>query len=142
MDLKSGFALIRIREGDKWKTVFRTRYGLSEFNVMPFGLTNTPPTFQDMMNHVFSDMIDLGLVIYMDDLLVYTKTIEEHDDLDRKVLQRLTDNKLAVEPAKCVWRCTEVKFLGYIISSDGIKISQEKVEAVLNWKYSTSLKEV
>jgi hypothetical protein len=142
MDFKSGFALIRIREGDEWKTAFRTRYGLYEFNVMPFGLTNTPVTFQDMMNHVFSDMIDLGLVIYMDDILVYAKTLEEHDNLVRRVLQRLTENKLAVEPAKCVWRCTEVEFLGYIISRDGIKMSQEKVEAVLNWKYPTSLNEV
>jgi hypothetical protein len=98
MDLKSGFALIRIREGDEWKTAFRTRYGLYEFNVMPFGLTNALATFQDMMNHIFSDMIDLGLLIYMDDILVYAKTIEENDDLVRKVLQRLTDNKLAVEP--------------------------------------------
>jgi hypothetical protein len=142
MDLKSGFALIRIREGDEWKTAFRTRYGLYEFNIMPFGLTNAPATFQDMMNHVFSDMIDLGLLIYMDDILVYAKTIEEHDDLVRKILQRLTDNKLAVEPTKCVWRCTEVEFLGYIISRDGIKMSQGKVEAVLNWKYPTSLNEV
>jgi hypothetical protein len=142
MDLKSGFAIIRIREGDEWKTAFRTRYGLYEFNVMAFGLTNAPATFQDMMNHVFSDMIDLGLLIYMDNILIYAKTIEEHDDLVRKVLQRLTNNKLAVEPAKYVWRCTEVEFLGYIISRDGIKMSQEKVEAVLNWKYPTFLNKV
>jgi hypothetical protein len=132
MDLKSGFALIRIREGDEWKTAFRTRYGLYEFNIMPFGLTNAPATFQDMMNHVFSDMINLGLVIYMDDILVYAKTIQEHDDLVRKVLQRLTKNKLAAEPAKCVWRVTEVEFLGYIIGRDGIKMSQDKVETILS----------
>jgi hypothetical protein len=69
MDLKNGFHLIRIREGDEWKTAFRTRYGLYEFMVMPFGLTNAPATFQDMMNHIFRDMIDLGLLVYMDDLL-------------------------------------------------------------------------
>jgi hypothetical protein len=124
------------------KTAFRIQYGLYEFNVMPFGLTNTPATFQDMMNHVFSDMIDLGLIVYMDDILVYAKTLEEHDNLVRRVLQLLTENKLAVEPAKCVWRCTEVEFLGYIISRDGIKMSHEKDKAVLNWKNPTSLNEV
>jgi len=141
MDLKSGFALIRIRKGDEWKTAFRTRYGLYEFNIMPFGLANAPATFQDMMNHVFSDMIDLGLLVYMDDILIYAKTEQEHDDLVRKVLQRLTKNKLADEPAKCVWRVSEVEFLGYIIGRDGIKMSQEKVEAVLSWKSPSSLVE-
>jgi hypothetical protein len=142
MDLKSGFTLIWIREGDEWKTAFRTRYDLYEFNVMPFGLTNTPATFQDIMNHIFSDMINLGLVIYMDNILVYAKRFEEHDDLIRRLLQRLTESKLAVEPAKCVWRSTEVEFLGYIISWDGITMSQKKVEVVLNWKYPSSLNEV
>ena len=136
-----GFALIRIRKGDEWKTAFRTRYGLYEFNIMPFGLANAPATFQDMMNHVFSDMIDLGLLVYMDDILIYAKTEQEHDDLVRKVLQRLTKNKLADEPAKCVWRVSEVEFLGYIIGRDGIKMSQEKVEAVLSWKSPSSLVE-
>jgi hypothetical protein len=142
MDLKSGLTLIRIHEDDEWKTTFRTHYGLYKFNVMPFRLTNAPATFQNMMNHVFSNMIDLGLVIYMDDILVYAKTLKEHDDLVRRVLQRLTENKLAVEPAKYVWRCRDVEFLGYIISRDGIKMSQEKVEAVLNWKYPSSLNEL
>ena len=87
MDLKNGFHLIRIREGHEWKTVFRTRYGIYEFQVMPFGLTNTPSTFQDMMNHVFSDMLDVGLLVYMDDILVYAHTWEKHDDQVKKVLE-------------------------------------------------------
>ena len=74
MDLKNGFHLIRIKEGDEWKTAFRTRYGLYEFLVMPFGLSNAPATFQDMMNHIFRDMLDLGPLTYMDDLLIYAKT--------------------------------------------------------------------
>jgi len=92
LDLKNGFNLIRIREGDEWKTAFRTRYGLYEFQVMPFGLTNAPSTFQDMMNHVFSDMIDLGLLVYMDDFLIYAKTEEEHDQRVKEVLRRLQEN--------------------------------------------------
>jgi len=79
MDLKIGFHLVRMREGDEWKTAFRIRYGLFEFQVMPFGLTNTPSTFQDMMNHIFSDMLDLGVIAYMDDILIYAQKVEEHD---------------------------------------------------------------
>ena len=142
MDLKNGFHLIRIREGDEWKTAFRTRYGLYEFMVMPFGLTNAPATFQDMMNHIFRDMIDLGLLVYMDDLLVYAKTEPEHNEIVREVLRRLQTNGLAVSAEKCVWRVAEVEFLGYIIGRDGIKMSAEKVEAVLEWKSPSSLTEV
>jgi len=101
MDLKNGFHLIRRREGDEWKTAFRTRYGLFEFQVMPFGLTNAPSTFQDMMNHVFSDLLDLGVIAYMDDILIYAKEEGEHDRLVEEVLKRLTANGLAVSPDKC-----------------------------------------
>jgi len=102
MDLKNGFHLIRIQEGDEWKTAFRTRYGLFEFQVMPFGLTNAPSTFQDMMNHIFSDMLDVGVLAYMDDILVYADTEERHDNTVREVLKRLQRNGLAVSPEKCV----------------------------------------
>jgi len=101
MDLKNGFHLIRMREGNEWKTAFRTRYGLFEFQVMPFGLTNAPSTFQDMMNHVFSDLLDLGVIAYMDDILIYAKEEGEHDRLVEEVLKRLTANGLAVSPDKC-----------------------------------------
>ena len=100
LDLKNGFNLIRIRPGDKWKTGFRTRYGLFEFNVMPFGLTNAPSTFQDMMNHVLSDILDVGVLAYMDDILRYGKTEEEHDWLVNETLERLQKNGLAVSPEK------------------------------------------
>jgi len=132
MDLKSRFNLIRIKEGDKWKTAFRTRYGLYEFQVMPFGLTNAPSTFQDMMNHVLSDLLDVGVLAYMDDILVYAKTLEEHDHLVKEVLQRLQKNGLAVAPEKCVWRAQEVEFLGYVIGRNGIEMAKNKVEAVLD----------
>jgi len=142
LDLKNGFNLIRIREGDEWKTAFRTRYRLYEFQVMPFGLTNAPSTFQDMMNHVFSDMIDLGLLVYMDDFLIYAKTEEEHDQRVKEVLKRLHENRLAVSPDKCVWKTQEVEFLGYVIRQNEIKMAKGKVEAVLEWKTPASLTEV
>jgi hypothetical protein len=108
---------------------------------MPFGLTNAPSIFQDMMNHIFRDMIDLGLLSYLDDLLIYANTIKEHDKTVCEVLRRLQANRLAVSPEKCVWRQQEVEFLGYLIGQDGIKISPEKIEAVLEWKSPSSLVE-
>jgi len=102
MDLKNGFNLIRMREGDEWKTAFRTRYVLYEFQVMPFGLTNAPSTFQDIMNHVLSDLLDVGVLAYMDDILVYAGTKSEHDHLVKEVLRRLQDNGLVVSPEKYI----------------------------------------
>jgi len=141
MDLKNGFNLIRIQEGDEWKTAFRTRYGLYEFQVMPFGLTNAPSTFQDMMNHVLSDILDVGVLAYTDDILVYAKTEEEHDRLVKEVLERLQHNGLAVSPKKCVWKTDEVEFLGYVIGRNGIWMDQAKVDAVLSWQQLASLTE-
>jgi len=142
MDLKNGFHQIRIKEGDEWKTAFRTRYGLFEFQVMPFGLTNAPSTFQDMMNHVLSDMLDVGVLAYMDDILVYADTEEGHDRTVKEVLKRLQNNGLAISPEKCVWKTTEVEFLGYVIGRNGIRMSDDKVQAVLHWKTPESLTEV
>jgi len=132
MDLKNGFNLIRIWEGDKWKTAFRTQYGLYEFQVMPFGLTNMPSTFQDMMNHILSNVLDVGVLAYMDDILVYAKTEEEHDQLVKEVLGCLQQNRLAVSPKKCMWKAKEVEFLGYVIGQDGTWMNQDKVEAILS----------
>jgi len=142
MDLKNGFYLIRVRKGDEWKTEFRTRYGHFEFQVIPFGLTNAPSTFHDMMNHIFSDMLEVGVLAYMDVILIYADTKERHDNTVREVLRRLQENSLAVSPEKCVWKTQEVDFLGYIIGQKGIKMSQEKVEAVLSWQRPNSLTEV
>jgi len=95
---------------------------------MPFGLTNAPSTFQDMMNHIFSDMLDMGTLASMDDILVYTDTEEKHDEMVREVLKRLQDNGLAVSPEKCIWKAQEVEFLGYIIGRKGIRMLEEKGE--------------
>jgi len=108
---------------------------------MPFGLTNAPATFQEMMNHIFRDMIDLGLLAYIDDLLIYAKTEEEHDRIVKEVLQRLRTNRLAISPEKFVWKQLEVEFLGYVIGREGIKMSEEKVKGVLEWKSPASLTE-
>jgi len=130
-----------MKEGDEWKTVFHTGYGLYEFLVMPFRLTNTPATFQDMMNHIFQNMIDLGLLAYIDDLLIYAKTKEENDRIVEEVIQRLRANRLAISVEKYAWKQPKVEFLGYIIGRERIKMSEEKVKGVLEWKSPTSLVE-
>jgi len=141
LDLKNRFHLIRIKEGDEWKTAFRTGYGLFEFQVMPFGLTNAPSTFQDMMNHILSDLLDVGVLAYMDDILIYAKNEGEHDRLVKEVLERLQAHGLAVSLEKYLWKTQEVEFLAYVIGRKGIAMSQEKVKAVLSWEEPKSLSE-
>ncbi|CCC05700.1 unnamed protein product [Sordaria macrospora k-hell] len=141
IDLKSGFFLVRMAKGHEWKTAFRCKYGLFEYVVMPMGLINAPSTFQVMMNHLFMDLLDAGVLVYLDDILIYADTEEEHDRLVLEVLKRLTDNHLAVAPQKCKWGVTEVEFLGYIISPQGIGMAEDKVKSILEWKQPTTLKE-
>ncbi|KAJ2984544.1 hypothetical protein NUW58_g6005 [Xylaria curta] len=141
IDLKSGFHLVRIKPGDEWKTAFRCRYGLFEYTVMPMGLINAPATFQKMMNDIFHDLIDAGLLVYLDDLLIYAETLEEHDKLVIEVLQRLSKHHLAVAPQKCTWGVQSIEFLGYNISADGIAMSRDKVDTVLQMDTPRSQKE-
>ena len=142
IDLKAGFNLIRIKVGDEWKTAFRCRYGHYEYTVMPFGLANTPASFQAMISHILRDLIDAGVVAYIDDILIYSKTEEEHIELVKEVLRRLSDNNLAIEPEKCDWHVSRVDFLGYVISEQGIEMSDEKVESVKNWETPENVKDI
>jgi hypothetical protein len=109
---------------------------------MPFGLTNAPATFQDMMNHIFRDMLDQGVIVYIDNILIYTEIEEEHDELVKEVLKRLEENGLVISPEKCVWVRNRVEFLGYIISEEGIEMAKDKVETILVWEPPKSLKEI
>ena len=104
-DVRWGYNNVRIKEGDEWKAAFKTNRGLFEPTVMFFGLTNSPATFQGMMNELFSDLIDTGhVIIYMDDILIFTEMIEEHNILLRRVLQRLQKHDLFLKPEKCTFR--------------------------------------
>lgn len=141
IDLKTGFNLIRIKKGYKWLTAFRCKYGLFEWTVMPIGLINAPATFQSIINHLFMDLIDSGLLVYLDDLLIYAETEEQYDDLVREVFQRLSDNHLAVAPRKCVWGVQKVEFLGHVIGPDGIAITKNKVQAILDWQNPRTLRD-
>ena len=130
IDLKNGYHLVRIKEGDEWKTAFRCRYGLFEYTVIPFGLINAPATFQAIINHIFRDMLDQGTVAFMDDISVHYATLDGHDMILREVLTRLRDNALCIAPEKCVWAQDSIEFLGYIVSGDAVQITDEYVRSV------------
>jgi hypothetical protein len=142
IDLRNGYNLIRIKPGDEWKMAFKTWYGLYEYTIMPFGLSNAPATFQNMMNHIFRDLLDLGLIIYLDDILIYTDTEEEYDRIVTKVLKCLAANGLAILQDKCFWSTNRVDFLGYVISKDGIEMAQDNGQCIRDWECPRSFRDI
>ena len=142
IDLRGAYNLLRIAKGEEWKTAFRTRYGLFEYLVMPFGLTNAPATFQHLMNHHFTDMMDKFVICYLDDILIYSNSLEEHKTHVAKVLQRLREAGLYAKAEKCEFHTKEVEFLGFVVDPDGIKMDKHKVQTVLNWPTPKTLHDV
>jgi hypothetical protein len=134
IDLRSGYHQIKIRASDVPKTAFSTRYGLYEFLVMSFGLTNAPAYFMYLMNSVFMNELDKFVVVFIDDILIYSKSKAEHAKHLRIVLQRLRDHKLYAKFSKCEFCLDSVKFLGHTISKDGISVDPRKVKEVMDWK--------
>ena len=134
IDLRSGYHQIRVKPEDVPKTAFRTRYGHYEYLVMPFGVTNAPGVFMDYMNRIFHPYLDSFVVVFIDDILVYSKTREEHEEHLRVVLQTLKDNRLYAKLSKCDFWLEEVSFLGHVISEGGISVDPFKVEEVISWK--------
>ena len=110
IDLRGAYNLVRIKEGDEWKTAFRTRYGHFEYNVMPFGLTNAPAIFQHLMNDVFREYLDRFVVCYLDDILIYSKDVEEHEEHVKLVLQKLREKGLYAKAEKCAFHQPKVEF--------------------------------
>uniref|UniRef100_A0A8H7KFJ6 RNA-directed DNA polymerase n=1 Tax=Bionectria ochroleuca TaxID=29856 RepID=A0A8H7KFJ6_BIOOC len=142
LDLKGAYNLIRIKEGDEWKTAFRTKFGLYEYLVMPFGLTNAPATFQRMINQVLREYLDIFMVIYLDDILIFSDDLETHKEHVHKVLKKLEDTKLLVEPEKSHFHVQEVNFLGHTIRPNEIRMEQGKIAAVKDWETPKTVKEV
>ena len=142
LDLTSGFNQIRVAEEDIYKTAFSTRYGHFEFLVMPFGLTNAPATFQTLMNDIFRPFLDKFLMVYLDDILIYSKTLEEHEQHIRQALQVLRENKLYAKPSKCEFFKTKMGFLGHVLTGEGVQADPRKVEAIKNWPAPKNVKHV
>ncbi len=142
LDLRSAYNLVRIREGDEWKTAFSTCTGHYEYLVMPFGLSISPAVFQSFINDVFRDMLNRQVVVYIDDILIYSDTLEDHVQHVRAVLQRLIQYQLFAKIEKCDFHQTSISFLGYIISPGGVAMDEGKVKAVVEWPRPTTLKEL
>ncbi|GJZ04516.1 putative reverse transcriptase domain-containing protein [Tanacetum coccineum] len=132
--LRSGYHQLRVHEDDILKIAFRTRYGHFEFTVMPFGLTNAPTIFMDLMNRVCRPYLDKFVIVFIDDILIYSKTQEEHVEHLRLVLELLKKEKLYAKFSKCEFWLREVQFLGHVINGNGIHVDPSKIEAVKNWK--------
>ncbi|GJY80123.1 putative reverse transcriptase domain-containing protein [Tanacetum coccineum] len=142
IDLRSGYHQLRVHEDDIPKTAFRTRYGHFEFTVMPFGLTNAPVVFMDLMNRVCRPYLDKFMIVFIDDILIYSKTQEEHIEYLRLVLGLLKKEKLYAKFSKCEFWLREVQFLGHVINGNGIHVDPSKIEAVKNWKAPRTPNEV
>jgi hypothetical protein len=142
IDLRSGYHQIKIRSSDIPKIAFSTRYGLYEYLVLSFGLTNAPAYFMYLMNFVFMQEHDKFVVVFIDDILIYSKNPEDHANHLRSVLQKLRDHHLYAKFSKCEFWLDTVKFLGHTISSDGISVDPSKVQEVMDWKPPTSVHQI
>nr|GFC11480.1 putative reverse transcriptase domain, aspartic peptidase domain protein [Tanacetum cinerariifolium] len=141
IDLRSGYHQLRVKEQDISKTAFRTRYGHYEFLVMPFGLTNAP-AFMDLMNRIFHEFLGKFVIVFIDDILFFSKSKEEHEDHLRTVLQTLRQEKLYAKFSKCEFWLSSVAFLGHIVSAEGITMDPAKVEAITKSPRPTYVTEV
>ena len=142
IDLRSGYHQIRIDPADVPKTAFRTRYGHFEFLVLPFGLTNAPATFMHLMHQTFRDHLDDFVIVFLDDILIYSKTLKDHQQHVSKILEILRREKLYAKESKCELFKTEVEFLGHIVGRSGLRMMEDKVQAVVEWPPPTKATEV
>jgi hypothetical protein len=142
IDLRLGYYQLKIRESDIPKTAFHTRYGLYDYTVISFGLTNAPTYFMYLMNKVFMEYLDKFIVVFIDDILIFSKMMEEHEEHLRLLLEKLRSNQLYVKFSKCEFWLTEVAFLGRVISAGGVSVDPGKVKDVLNWMPHTTALEI
>jgi hypothetical protein len=142
LDFRVGYHQIRLGVGEEYKTAFKTHQGPYEFLVMPFGLTNAPATFQSLMNILFAELLRKGVLIFMDDILIYSATVEEHEQLLCKVFEILHDNKFFIKRSKCFFAQPSVQYLGHIISAEGVATDPAKVESVVQWPTQTNIRQL
>ncbi|GJZ98527.1 putative reverse transcriptase domain-containing protein [Tanacetum coccineum] len=133
LDLRSGYHQLRVRDEDIPKTAFRTRYGHYEFQVMPFGLTNAPAVFMDLINRVCKPYLDKFVIVFIDDILIYSKSKGEHAEHFKLILKLLKKEELYAKFLKCEFWLSKVQFLGYVIDSEGIYVDPAKIESIKDW---------
>ncbi|MBW0569776.1 hypothetical protein O181_109491 [Austropuccinia psidii MF-1] len=138
--MRGAYNLLRIKEGDEHLTCFRTKYGSYEYLVISFGLTNAPSSFKNLVNDIFYDLLDIYVVVYLDDIMVFSKSEEQHFTHVSTVLSRLRANNLFAKASKCLFHVTSVEYLGYVVSSEDLKMDQSKVQKILNWPPPRNLK--
>ena len=139
IDLRSGYHQLKIKELDVPKSAFRTRYGHYEFLVMPFGLTNAPAAFMDLMNRVFRAYLDKFVIVFIDDILIYSRSRDEHTTHLRMELNTLSKHQLYAKFSKCEFWLDHVQFLGHVVSKDGISVDPAKIDAVSKWTAPTNI---
>ena len=139
IDLRSGYHQVRIHKEDIPKTAFRTRYGHYEFLVLPFGLTNAPATFMHLMQSIFGPHLDHFVIVFLDDILIFSKTLQEHQKHVKKVLELLRENKLYAKMSKCEFFKEEISFLGHVVNGDGMSMEKDKIKAIQDWPIPTTV---
>lgn len=142
LDLRSGYRQICIDPSDTHKAAFKTHGGLYEFLVMPFGLTNAPTTFQSIMNTIFAPLLRKGVLVLMDDILIYSSTLEEHCVLLQQIMEILRSNQFFVKLSKCFFAQQSIEYLGHCISAQGVATEPSKIQAVSKWPEPKTLKDL
>lgn len=142
IDLRAGYHQVRMKAGEEYKTTFRTHHGLWQFRVIPFGLTNALATFQSLMNSIFKEQMRKYILVFFDDVLVYSKSMKEHLEHLERVLQLLRKNCLFAKESKCKFGQSHVEYLGHVISGKGVSTDHKKVSAMLEWPQPSSVKEL
>lgn len=142
LDMRSGYHQVRMLPEDEFKTAFKTHHGHYQFKVMPFGLTNAPATFQCIMNQVLHPFLRTFVMVFLDDILIYNHSLEEHISHLQQVLEVLRNNKLYLKSSKCTFAQHSLEYLGHIISHKGVATDQSKIQDMLNWLVPTNMTEL
>ncbi|MCI07690.1 hypothetical protein A2U01_0028759, partial [Trifolium medium] len=142
LDMRSGYHQLRMAPGEEYKTAFKTHSGHFEYLVMPFGLTNAPASFQSLMNHVFQPFLRKFVIVFFDDLLVYSHSIQDHYIHLRLIFQAIRDNHLFLNQSKCHFALPKVEYLGHFITQEGVSTDPVKIKAVSSWPIPQNLKQL
>jgi hypothetical protein len=142
LNLRNAYHRLRIKEGDEWKPAFKTRYGLFEYMIIPFSLINAPATFQASIHKALRHLIDSICIMYLEDILIYSKYEEEHKQHVKLVLQKLRDYALYAKPSRCTFYTKEVEFLGFVVTTSGVTMDENRVRSIREWPMPTTHREV